>query len=205
MIAGLVPNDEGTVLVGGREPNAARRAKRVALAPQRPTLMPWMTVRANARLLTRVNRRQGSPLGADAVDGLLGEVGLTDFASAYPWQLSGGMQQRASLVRTFATGAPVLLMDEPFAALDELTRSDMRYLLTRVWDRHQTTVVFVTHSVGEAVMLSDRVAVMSPRPGRVAHEEPILLPRPRRPDQEDSPEFAAHVGAIRASLATRHG
>jgi NitT/TauT family transport system ATP-binding protein len=204
MTAGLTPSDEGSVLVGGRKPDAARRGKRVALAPQRPALLPWMTVRANARLLTRVNRRQGTPLDARSIDGLLDEVGLTDFASAYPWQLSGGMQQRASLVRAFATGAPVLLMDEPFAALDELTRSDMRYLLTRVWERHQATVLFVTHSVAEAVMLSDRVVVMSPRPGRVEHEEPIGLPRPRRPEQEDGPQFAAHVAAIRASLATRH-
>ena len=123
------------------------KAKEVALAPQRPALLPWLTVRANAALLTKVNRRQGSTLTRTEIDDLLDEVGIGEFAAAYPNQLSGGMQQRVSLIRTFATGAPVLLMDEPFAALDELTRADMRYLLTRVWERHQATVVFVTHAI----------------------------------------------------------
>lgn len=201
LIAGLIRSDAGAVEVDGRSPDVARRAKQIALAPQRPALMPWLTVQANARLLTRVNRRQGSPLSDAAIDELLADVGLAAFLTAYPDQLSGGMQQRASLVRTFATGSPVLLMDEPFAALDELTRADMRYLLTRVWEQHLSTVVFVTHAVTEAVMLSDRVLVMSPRPGRVVHEETVSLPRPRRPEQEDSPVVVDHVRSIRRVLA----
>ena len=114
------------------------------------------------------------------------------------------MQQRVSLVRAFALGAPILLMDEPFAALDEITRSDMRYLLLELWTRTGATVVFVTHSVSEAVILSDRVVVMAPRPGRVVTVEAISLPRPRTPEMEDDPAFHEHVRRLRADLRESH-
>ena len=127
-------------------------------------------------------------------------MGLGDFLNAYPRELSGGMQQRVSLVRAFALGAPILLMDEPFAALDEMTRAEMRYLLLRLWERRGTTVVFVTHSIAEAVMLSDRVLVMAPRPGRITAIEPVTLERPRRADQEETPAFLDHVARIRLAL-----
>jgi NitT/TauT family transport system ATP-binding protein len=114
------------------------------------------------------------------------------------------MQQRVSLVRAFALGAPILLMDEPFAALDELTRADMRYLLLDLWERLRTTVVFVTHSVTEAAILSDRVVTMAPRPGRVASELVIDLPRPRSAEMEDDPAFHEIVRRLRTSLREQH-
>ena len=205
LLAGLARPDGGAVRVLGGAPEAARDGKLVALAPQTPALLPWRTVRANARLLTRVNRHSDGArrLDDDAIDELLAEVGLADFAAAYPHELSGGMQQRVALVRAFSLGAPLLLMDEPFAALDEILRAEMRYLLLRLWQQHRATVVFVTHSIAEAVLLSDRVVVMAPRPGRVAAVETISLGRPRTPDTEDEPAFAAHVSRLRHLLAGR--
>jgi NitT/TauT family transport system ATP-binding protein len=203
LLAGLSRPDGGSLRVLGAEPGIARRAKQVALVPQTPALLPWRTVRANARLLTRVNRRAagGRPLADDDIEALLAEVGLADVAGAYPHQLSGGMQQRVALVRAFALGAPLLLMDEPFAALDEILRSEMHHLLLRLWQEHLATVVFVTHSVAEAVLLADRVVVMAPRPGRVAAIEPIDLPRPRSPATQDDPAFTRHVSRLRHLLA----
>ena len=170
IIGGLVEADRGTVRVGGTTPNHARATKRFGLVPT-PALLPWRTVADNVRLLAEVNTRAASQpsLPADEVAGLLETVGLGGFTKAYPNELSGGMQQRVSLVRAFALGAPILLMDEPFAALDEITRADMRYLLLDLSQRAGggTTVVFVTHSVTEAVTLSDRVVVLAARPGRL--------------------------------------
>ena len=201
--AGLLPLDRGTARVLGRSPDQARQAKQVAFVPQTPALLPWRTVRANARLLTRVNRRgeAARSLPDDEIDALLAEVGLADVADAHPHELSGGMQQRVALVRAFALGAPLVLMDEPFAALDEILRVEMRYLLLRLWEEHRSTVVFVTHSIGEAVALSDRVAVMAARPGRIAGVETITLPRPRTPDDEDTDAFTDHVRRLRHLLA----
>ncbi len=205
IVAGLLAPDAGVVTVLGDTPDAARRAKRIALVPQSPALLPWRTVRSNARLLTEVNRQGDGRRRLDEtqIDALLAEVGLAGFGDAYPSELSGGMQQRVALVRAFALGAPVLLMDEPFAALDEILRAEMRYLLLRLWQEHQATVVFVTHSIAEAVLLSDRVVVMAPRPGRVAAVEQIDLPRPRTPEIEDTPAFAAHVVRLRHLLSGR--
>jgi NitT/TauT family transport system ATP-binding protein len=156
-------------------------------------------VRANARLLIDVGRHRGG-LAPDAVDGLLREVGLGEFLDAYPHQLSGGMQQRVALVRAFALDAPVLLMDEPFAALDEITRAEMRYLLLRLWEERQATVVFVTHSIAEAVMLSDRAIVMTGRPGRIEADVPVPLARPRHLEQEETTEFFALENDLRRVL-----
>src|SRR6185295_4935541 len=127
--------------------------------------------------LNRRRRTHGPDTGE-----LLAEVGLADFAGAYPHELSGGMQQRVALVRAMALGAPLLLMDEPFAALDEITRADMRHLLARLCEQLETTVLFVTHSIAESVFISDRVVVLSARPGRVVGIEAIDLPRPRHPE-----------------------
>ncbi len=203
LVGGLLPSDTGTVTVGGGPPAVARKAKRFGFVPQTPALLPWRTVRQNARLLTNVNRRaghNGDELGEADTLALLDEVGLGDFLDAYPRELSGGMQQRVALVRAFALGAPILLMDEPFAALDEMTRAEMRYLLLGLWDRHGATVLFVTHSIAEAVMLSDRVVVLTPRPGRIAAVETIDLPRPRHAGQEDTVAFLEHVARIRQTL-----
>jgi NitT/TauT family transport system ATP-binding protein len=188
IIGGLERATAGTVEVDGTRPDAARAEKRIGVVPQSPALLPWRTVEANARLLLDVNRRATRGGGPDPV-GLLHEVGQGDFLGAYPRQLSGGMQQRVALVRAFALGAPLLLLDEPFAALDEITRADMRHLLAELCERHGTTVLFVTHSIAEAVFLSDRVVVLSRRPGQVVGIEAVDLPRPRRAELEDEPAF----------------
>jgi NitT/TauT family transport system ATP-binding protein len=200
-IAGLVEIEGGSVTIGGDSPGAARSARQLGFVPQSPGLLPWRTVRANAQLLTTVGRRR-TGLDPDDVDALLLGVGLDGFLDAYPHELSGGMQQRVALVRAFALDAPVLLMDEPFAALDEITRSEMRYLLLRLCEQRQVTVVFVTHSIAEAVMLSDRVVVLTGRPGRVDTDATIPLARPRRPEQEETAEFFALETALRRRLRT---
>jgi NitT/TauT family transport system ATP-binding protein len=202
MVNGLEAASSGTITVFGEDPGSARRAKRFGLVPQTPALLPWRSVRRNVTLLAELNRSAGAqaPPPPERVDELLARVGLDGFGDALPRTLSGGMQQRVSLVRAFASGAPVLLMDEPFAALDEITRADMRYLLLDLWAASGTTVVFVTHSIDEAVALSDRVVVLSARPGRVVADERIDLIRPRRPEVEDDPRFHAVVARLRASL-----
>jgi NitT/TauT family transport system ATP-binding protein len=206
IIGGLQPADRGRVVIGDDTPDAARAAKQFGLVPQAPALVPWKTVDQNVRLLSKLHRRAAThpALSDPEVGALLETVGLAQFAKAYPHELSGGMQQRVSLVRAFALGAPILLMDEPFAALDETTRADMRYLLLDLWARSGTTVVFVTHSVTEAVILSDRVVVMAPRPGRIAHEHVVDLPRPRTPEMEDMAEFHEQVRQLRADLREGH-
>src|SRR5690606_31477703 len=151
------------------------------------------------RLLFNVHRDANPPDVPDLAE-LLREVGLGDFLGAYPHELSGGMQQRVALVRAFALGAPILLLDEPFASLDEITRSDMRHLLARLCERTGATVLFVTHSIAEAVFLSDRVGVLSRRPGSVVGVEPVDLARPRRPELEDDPAFFAIETRLRRLL-----
>jgi NitT/TauT family transport system ATP-binding protein len=199
LIGGLDEPSAGVVTVDDASPHHARIAKRVGFVPQSPALLPWRTVAQNARLLLEVNRAAAGD-ATRSPDDLLAEVGLAEFAKAYPHELSGGMQQRVALVRAMALGAPLLLMDEPFAALDEITRADMRHLLARLCESIATTVVFVTHSIAEAVFLSDRVVVLSNRPGRVVGIEPITLPRPRHPQMEDDAEFFALTRRLRALL-----
>ena len=199
MIAGLEPVGSGTITVDGAAPEAARGHKRFGLVPQSPALLPWRTVEANARLLQDINvSANPSPL-PDVVE-LLDRVGLAEFHDAYPHELSGGMQQRVGLVRAFALGAPYLLMDEPFAALDEITRADMRHLLATLCEPTNTGVLFVTHSLAEAVFLSDRVAVLSARPGRIVGTVDVDLPHPRVPEIEDDPAFFAIETELRRLL-----
>jgi NitT/TauT family transport system ATP-binding protein len=207
VIGGLTEPDAGIVEVDGLSPTAARRAKQYGLVPQTPALMPWATVERNVGFLSSLDSRrsgQRSALSNDDVNDLIDTVGLGRFRKSLTHELSGGMQQRVSLVRGFALGAPILLMDEPFAALDEITRTDMRYLLLELWQRTGTTVVFVTHSITEAVILSDRVVVMAARPGRIAAVEKIGLGRPRVPAMEDEPDFHEHVRVLREHLKDHH-
>ena len=199
VVAGLETPTTGAVTVAGTTPDRARATKRLGVVPQSPALLPWRTVEANARLLLDVNRR-ANPAAVPDVAGLLRDVGLGDFLHALPRELSGGMQQRVALVRAFALGAPILLLDEPFAALDEITRTDMRHLLAELCERTGTTVLFVTHSIAEAVFLSDRVVVLSRRPGTVVGVEDVALPRPRRPELEDDPAFFAVETRLRHLL-----
>ncbi|HEY3485198.1 MAG TPA: ABC transporter ATP-binding protein [Ilumatobacteraceae bacterium] len=202
LVAGFERATTGTITVDGGTPEEARAAKRIAIVPQSPALLPWRTVTENARLLLDVNRR-ANPIGAPDVGELLDEVGLGDFADTAPRHLSGGMQQRVALVRAFALGAPILLLDEPFASLDEITRTDMRHLLARLCERTSASVLFVTHSIAESVFLSDRVAVLSSRPGSIVGIEPIEFAHPRRPELEDDPRFFAVETRLRALL--HHG
>ncbi len=206
IVAGLLTPDEGTVSVHGLTPDQARRQKRFGLVPQTPALLPWRTAEANISLLREVNRRRGRDLDPPDTASLIDLVGLGGFEAARPAELSGGMQQRVALARAFALGAPVLLMDEPFAALDEITREEMRFLLARTWagtsdqPGGRRTVLFVTHAIEEAVALADRVVVFAARPGRVVADETITLARPRMPTQEDTEPFHDHVRRVRAAL-----
>lgn len=205
LVAGLLEADGGSIEIAGRSPASARDNKQLAFAPQSPALLPWATVRANAQLLTKVNRKaaSGRIATAEEIDELLLRVGLADFADALPHELSGGMQQRVGLVRAFALHAPVLLMDEPFAALDEFVRTEMRYLLLDLWERNKASVLFVTHSLSEAVSLADRIVVMAAQPGRIEHIHTVSLQRPRRPEQEDEVAFLAETWAVRHLLSSK--
>ena len=206
LAGGLLKPERGSITVDGDSPRAGRQSKKFGLVPQSPALLPWLTVRENLTLLPKVNRNQGrGPLGDGEIDTLLEAIGLTGFAGALPSALSGGMQQRVSLARAFALRPPVLLMDEPFAALDEITRSQMRFLLLDVWRDTSATVVFVTHSIEEAVLLSDRVLVLTARPGRLSSELTIKLDRPRRHGVEDGDEFHRHTSELRAALNNAAG
>ena len=199
VIAGLEPATGGEVEVDGAAPIEARTHKRVAMVPQHPGLLPWRTVRANARLLLDVNRST-NPVDAVAHEALLDEVGLGAFLDVFPHELSGGMQQRVALVRALALHAPLLVMDEPFAALDEITRAEMRVMLNRLVEGKGVTVLFVTHSITEAVALSDRVLVSSPRPTRLVADIAIDLDRPRSADVEDDPRFVELCAEVRHAL-----
>jgi NitT/TauT family transport system ATP-binding protein len=199
ILAGLEPATDGEVFVDDAPPSEARRHKRVAMVPQQPGLLPWRTVRANAQLLLDVNRAANPTDPADTL-ALLHEVGLGDFLDAYPHELSGGMQQRVALVRALALHAPFLVMDEPFAALDEITRAEMRDLLCQLVEGRGVTVLFITHSITEAVALSDRVLVSSPRPSRVVADIAIDLARPRPSDVEDLPRFVELCSEVRHAL-----
>ena len=201
LAGGLLDPDRGTVVVNQRTPAEARRQKRYGFVPQHPALLPWRTVRRNVSLLVDVNRRAGNEgMSADDQIRMLDHIGLSPFLDSLPRELSGGLQQRVSIARAFALGAPVLLMDEPFSALDEITRADMRYLLLDLWERVGSTVLFVTHSIPEAVVLSDRVAVLGSRPGRVTRIIDVPLPRPRQADVEDTDDYHRILAEVRAAL-----
>jgi NitT/TauT family transport system ATP-binding protein len=176
VVAGLLPPSEGRVEIGGTPLAGPRRD--VALMFQRPALLPWRDVVDNVLLPVEILRLDRRAYRRRAHE-LLELVGLEGFAERRPWELSGGMQQRVALCRALIAEPSILLMDEPFAALDALTREELSLELQRVWVEHRTTIVFVTHSIEEAVLLADRVVVMTPRPGRIAEILPVDLPRPR--------------------------
>ena len=195
---GLLRPTRGDLRVGGGSPAAAQRAKQIGFVFQDPSLLPWRTVAGNVRLAREVNRRARRP--GPPVEDLLELVGLADVAGYYPHQLSGGMKQRVALARALALDPSLLLMDEPFGALDDITRSELRDELLRLRGRLRATVLFVTHSIAEAVLLSDRVAVMTGRPGRISTLIEIDLPRPRTPELEESAEFLVYARRLRAAL-----
>jgi NitT/TauT family transport system ATP-binding protein len=190
LVAGLSPISSGTIEIDGKPPANSRET--VAFIFQDATLLPWRTVRANVALgleLEGIPRAQREA----KVDAMLALVGLQQVAGSYPRQLSGGMKMRVSIARALATNPRVLLLDEPFAALDEMTRDRMNEELLRLRDENGWTVLFVTHSVAEAVFLSDRILVLAPHPGHLAHDLPVALPRPRTAEVRSSQAFDTAV------------
>ena len=200
-IAGLQRHTRGTVVIGDRPID--RPYTDVGIVFQEPFLLEWRSVLANVLLQAELRHLDVARYAARAV-ALLDRVGLAQFKNRLPHELSGGMRQRASICRALLHDPPLLLMDEPFGALDALTRDDLNLELQDIWLRSPKTVIFVTHSIAEAVLLSDRVAVMSPRPGRIADVISIALPRPRRLDMRETPEFGAYARRIR-EIFTRFG
>ena len=176
LITGLAESDEGEIVI--ECDTAQRRAGRVGYMPQRDLLLPWRTVLNNVILGPELDGRSKRAARREA-RALLPLFGVEGFENAFPDTLSGGMRQRAALLRTFLTGRDVLLLDEPFGALDALTRRELQHWLLGVWQRFQKTILFITHDVEEAVFLADRVLVFSARPGRIARELRVDLPRPR--------------------------
>jgi ABC-type nitrate/sulfonate/bicarbonate transport system ATPase subunit len=201
VIAGLIEPDAGTVAIAGQVPGARDRLGKSAYLRQRDLLMPWRNVQANAAVALEahgVPRREARSRALDR----LREFELDGFAHAYPAQLSGGMRQRVAFVRTMLAESPILLLDEPFSALDALTRSDLHRWVQDVLPRGQRTVLLVTHDVEEALLLADRVLVVSPRPARVVAEEPVRFPRPRRRALTLAPEFLAAKARLLIHLGT---
>lgn len=193
---GLITPSAGTVRAGDRFPRELQRSGEIGFVFQDPSLLPWRTVAANVRLAHEVRRRRRLV----DIDRLLRLVGLAEYRDYYPHQLSGGMKQRVALARSLALEPSLLLMDEPFGALDEITRAQMRDELLALRERFDATVLFVTHSIAEAILLSDRVVVMSGSPGRVVLSLPIDLPDERRADLEEQPHFQQLARQLRSAL-----
>lgn len=195
--AGLIKATSGDVAVAGRE--VTRPITDVGIVFQRDLLFDWRTVVGNVMLQADIRGLDRAAARRRAFV-LLEQVGLGGFENNYPWELSGGMRQRVAICRALLHEAALLLLDEPFGALDALTRDQMNMDLERIWRTDRRTAMFVTHSIAEAIFLSDRVVVMSPRPGRVVAELCIDLPRPRAPAMRELPEFAEYQRQIRTSM-----
>lgn len=197
MLAGLEPVDDGSILVNGTPASAGRRDTGIML--QSSVMLPWRTVIENVLLPVQVLGLNYKAAKGRAVE-LLSMVGLEGFENRHAWELSGGMQQRASLARLLVFEPAILLMDEPFAALDEFTRERLDNELAALQRRLGRTIVYVTHNIGEAVMLSDRIVVMTPRPGRIVDLPVVPLPYPRTQETLASPEALALIANIRTEL-----
>ena len=203
---GLLRPSGGRVLIDARAPRYAQRARDIGYVFQDAALLPWRNVLANVRLPIEISGNNGRHRRAP--DELLDVMGLTAFGSYYPHQLSGGMQQRVALARALVFNPSLLLMDEPFGALDEITREQMRYELLRLWNSYRLadepkSVLFVTHSITEAVTLADRVVVLSERPARVLADIDLELPRPRTREMERTKPYLDYVDVIRGHLERR--
>jgi NitT/TauT family transport system ATP-binding protein len=199
LVAGLDRPSAGTITVGGGDDSA-----RTALMFQESALFPWLTARGNVELPLKIRRLPKAERRAKAME-LLELVNLQGFTDKLPHELSGGMRQRVALARALAQEADVLLMDEPFGALDAMTRDVLHEELERLWSESKLTVIFVTHNVREAIRLGDRVVLLTSRPGRIAQEYPIAIPRPRRLDSPEVAELAAGITDRLKDEVRRHG
>lgn len=183
MIGGLLSPDEGTILLN--EENINGKTGKISYMPQSPSLMPWRNILDNAllgqELQGKTDRKKASEM--------LKVAGLGDYLEAYPHELSGGMKQRAAFIRALLSPQELILLDEPFSALDELTRSDMQQWLLEIWEEHKPTILFVTHNIEEAILLSDRIVILSQRPASIKKEIIVPFPRPRNAQLHLSEEF----------------
>jgi NitT/TauT family transport system ATP-binding protein len=204
LIGDLTSPTIGTVTVNGKPARQARLNREYGMVFQAPVLMDWRSVQRNVELPLEI-------MGADRPErerrarAMLDLVELGDFAKAYPWQLSGGMQQRVAIARALVFDPKLILMDEPFGALDEMTRERLNLELMRVWRQTGTTIVFVTHSIPEAVFLSTRVVVMSARPGRISRVVDVDLPQPRTVETRELERYFEHVTTVREALRRHEG
>ena len=199
IIADLLSPTSGDIKISGESPHDARLKRRYGIVFQSAVLYEWRTVKKNIMLpleIMHVPLKEQS----ERADRMLELVGLTEFANHYPHQLSGGMQQRVGIARALAIQPEILLMDEPFSALDEFTREKLHVDLLKIWRKTNKTIVFVTHNIQESVFLSDKVCVLSPHPGRLSAVVDINLPRPRTMDMKSTAEFTALVAKVRNSF-----
>ena len=220
LVGGLIPASRGYVYVAGRELGA--EPIRIGMAFQNPTMLPWLSIRDNVMLPLKIvppfrqeYRAKKKSEFRDRADALLAQVGLKGFGDKHPWQLSGGMLQRASLCRALVHDPQLLLLDEPFGALDQFTREELWSVLQALWMAHRPTVLLVTHDLREAGFLGSRICVMSARPGRILDDQPVNFARPRTVAMTFEPDFVALNQRLREFIvgersavsegATRHG
>ncbi|HET9756030.1 MAG TPA: ABC transporter ATP-binding protein [Candidatus Limnocylindrales bacterium] len=204
IIGDLIKPSSGGAIVNGKPADRARLDRDYGMVFQAPVLFDWRTVEDNVKLPLEIQGLDPARRQAKATE-MLELVELEDFVHHYPWQLSGGMQQRVAIARALAFEPSILLMDEPFGALDEMTRERMNSEVQRIWERTATTIVFVTHSIPEAVFMSSRVVVMSPRPGRITSVIEVDLPRPRDEETRESDRYFEVVTQVREALRGREG
>ena len=199
LIGDLLQPTDGKLLIRGKTPEMARNDREYGIVFQAPVLYDWRTVRKNVELPLEVMRTPKAEREQRSNE-MLELVGLQEFRNRFPWQLSGGMQQRVAIARALSFSPAILLMDEPFGALDEMTRDRLNLELLNIWARTSTTIIFVTHSIAEAVFLSTRVVVMTPRPGKIEKIIAVDLPRPRGVDTRELTRFFELVTAVRECL-----
>ena len=201
VVADIIRPTTGTVRVLGQTPDQARRLRQIGFVFQDPALLPWRSALDNVRLPLQVGGGVRDAVGRNPAE-LLALVGLAGREDALPHELSGGMRQRVSIARALLGGPKILLMDEPFGALDEITRDRLNEELLRIWAETGTTILFVTHSIHEAAFLGQQVLMLAAHPGRVREVVPVDLPEPRRLTVRDTPEFTALAAHLRATLET---